>query len=336
MRVLIFGFLVFCVFGCNSASDELWLKVDMASLHDEGLFKPDEGDKISLAGSFNDWEAGEYYLQDIEDNWVYSYNLNELITEETGELEFKFVITSAKNRELVNGGWERIPNRSITPEDIRREQPVLNFNKPWSPLVTKKLSFRLNMSNQKVLGFFDPDMGDKVAVTGSFNNWNEEGVLLEPAEDSLVYQFTFPAEVRKHEPLVYTYLIIPGTGRNEKVVMPNKGREFINNRYYREELATEYFNNQKRVLRVELTEEWIAQKTLKQDDVLHLKLMWNGSQSRNYRMEPMGEGAYETALQIPETAADLKAKVMVNYEEEVYELNIIKVGLEGGSLLLGM
>lgn len=194
--------------------------------------------------------------------------------------------------------------------------------------------FRVNMSNQKVLGYFKPEMGDKVAVTGSFNSWSEEGIILEQ-QDSLVYGLTFPVKVRKYEPLVYKYIIIPGAERKEQFIMPNNGWEFRDNRLYREESLTEYFNNQKRVLRVVVSEEWLAQRAnLKQDDVLLLKLMWNGSQSRNYRLEPNGNGAYETALQIPESAADVGAKIIVNYEHELYVFDEIKVGVKGKTVVL--
>lgn len=192
--------------------------------------------------------------------------------------------------------------------------------------------FRVNMSNQKVLGYFKPEMGDKVAVTGSFNSWSE-GIVLKQ-QDSLVYGLAFPVKVRKHESLVYKYILIPDAERKEEFIMPNSGWEFTDNRLYREGSVTDYFNDQKRVLRVFITKDWIAKKAnLKQDDVLHLKLMWNGSHSRNYRLEPNGKGAYETAIQIPESAADVGAKIIVNYEQELYVFDKIKVGVKGKTVV---
>jgi hypothetical protein len=40
--------------------------------------------------------------------------------------------------------------------------------------------FRVNMSNQQVLGFFEPDQGDRVFVTGPWYGWPELGRELNP------------------------------------------------------------------------------------------------------------------------------------------------------------
>ena len=330
MRIVIIGVFLFLI-NCSAPEGKLFMHVDMASLHDEGMFKPENGDKLSIVGDFNNWEVNKHLLADDEGDWIYTININELPIDLDEELSFKFVVSSEKENKLTNMGWERITNRSITADEIKKEQPVFIFNEPWSPLVADTLSFRVNMSNQNVLGFFKPEMGDKVAVSGSFNDWDKTGIQLESTSDLLVYELTLPVEVRKHEPLIYKYQIISGVNREEELVMTNQGREFTDNRLYSENNSSDYFNNQKRVLRVVLTEEWLEQQnySLKQDDVLHLKLMWNGNQSQNYRLEPDAKGAYETALQIPESAADVKGAVIVNFHEEIYNMEHLLVNQKG-------
>lgn len=102
MRKIVLGIFLLFVGGCHSTDQELQIKVDMASLHDEGLFKPEEGDKLSIAGNFNNWQANEYMLSDNKGDWIFSLNMNELPVNE--ELNFKFVISSDKKRDIANGG----------------------------------------------------------------------------------------------------------------------------------------------------------------------------------------------------------------------------------------
>lgn len=342
IRIMILITGVMWLTGCRSNSDTLLLRVDMAGERDEGRFTPSSGDRLSLAADFTDWEAGELFLEDENGDWIYTTTLPANVFANSDTLFFKFVVVNEGNRDLPNSGWEVIPNRQVTRQVLEQEQPVFVFNEAWSPLVEKELSFRVNMANQQVLGFFDPEAGDQVAVTGSFlktdpakSDREEEGIELTPAETPLVYQVRFPVEVREQEPVLYQYRIIPGEERKEAAILPNRGLETSGPRRYREEPTTDYFNDQTRILLVEVSGEWLAQRTqLSPDDVLHLKLSWNGTQSRNYRLEANGNGSFETAVQVPESAADLEGEVMLNYEEEFYEIDEINVGMGGKKFII--
>ncbi len=334
MRVHIISIVILWI-GCSVQEEGLYLRVDMASVHDEGLFRPENGDRLSMVGNFNNWQSGKHVLTDEDGDWIYTIDGSRLpfITDE--ELSFKFVITPAGEDRTISEQWEYIANRSITKAELERERPVFVFNEFWSPMVPDTLHWRVNMSNQMVLGFFEPEEGDVVTVSGSFNDWAETGVPLKATADPWIYELTLPVEIRKHEVSVYKYRIAPGLDRENKPVMINRGQEFIDARVYANVIPTDYFNNQKRVLRVVLTEQWLERQkfSIGREDVLHLKLMWNGNQSRNYRLEPNGEGGYETALQIPESAADIKGEIRADFSTELYKIEEIKVTMKGKKIL---
>ncbi len=116
------------LFGCKESPESLLIQVDMAGQHDEGLFNPSAGDRLSLAGNITDWEAGELFLEDENGDWKFTAALPSNTFEEADTLDFKFVITNKENRDLPNSGWEVIPNRQVTREVIEQEQPLFVFN----------------------------------------------------------------------------------------------------------------------------------------------------------------------------------------------------------------
>lgn len=155
----------------------------MADQHDEGVFNPSAGDRLSLAGNITDWKASELFLEDENGDWKFTAALPSNTFEDSDTLDFKFVIINKENRDLPNSGWEVIPNWHITHNILQQQQPLfVFFNETWSPLVEKELTFRVNLANQQVLGFFASEAGDRVAVTGSFLGAEalEEQIVLAP------------------------------------------------------------------------------------------------------------------------------------------------------------
>tara|TARA_R110002124_G_scaffold286675_1_gene468227 strand:- start:2054 stop:2959 length:906 start_codon:yes stop_codon:yes gene_type:complete len=296
----------------------------MSAMHDQGLFKPEQGDKLSIAGSFNDWEPDAQNLMDEDGDWIFETSLSDTDFKET--TEFKFVIVSDNQMDLPNSGWEVIPNRQINVETLRNESPILTYNKPWSPLITEDLTFRVNMNNQKVLGFFDPEKGDKVVVAGTFNDWDEQGIRLDRIDFTLTYELTFPVQKRKHENTRYKYRI--SSLEMDEVI--NDGWELIDERIYTTSTGLEYFNNQKRVLNLTFSEEWIQEQTkLNKDDVFYAKLEWN-NETQNYRFTKNEiSNTYEVAVQIPEVITDVDVVIVKNLEEEIFRKENIIVPLNG-------
>ena len=309
---------------CTRVQDPPKIKVDMSAMHDQGLFKPEQGDKLSIAGSFNDWEPDAQNLMDEDGDWIFETSLSDTDFKET--TEFKFVIVSDNQMDLPNSGWEVIPNRQINVETLRNESPILTYNKPWSPLITEDLTFRVNMNNQKVLGFFDPEKGDKVVVAGTFNDWDEQGIRLDRIDFTLTYELTFPVQKRKHENTRYKYRI--SSLEMDEVI--NDGWELIDERIYTTSTGLEYFNNQKRVLNLTFSEEWIQEQTkLNKDDVFYAKLEWN-NETQNYRFTKNEiSNTYEVAVQIPEVITDVDVVIVKNLEEEIFRKENIIVPLNG-------
>tara|TARA_R110002096_G_scaffold278212_2_gene472216 strand:+ start:2102 stop:3097 length:996 start_codon:yes stop_codon:yes gene_type:complete len=320
--VVIFVHLMFI--NCTRVQDPPKIKVDMSAMHDQGLFKPEQGDKLSIAGSFNDWEPDAQNLMDEDGDWIFETSLSDTDFKET--TEFKFVIVSDNQMDLPNSGWEVIPNRQINVETLRNESPILTYNKPWSPLITEDLTFRVNMNNQKVLGFFDPEKGDKVVVAGTFNDWDEQGIRLDRIDFTLTYELTFPVQKRKHENTRYKYRI--SSLEMDEVI--NDGWELIDERIYTTSTGLEYFNNQKRVLNLTFSEEWIQEQTkLNKDDVFYAKLEWN-NETQNYRFTKNEiSNTYEVAVQIPEVITDVDVVIVKNLEEEIFRKENIIVPLNG-------
>lgn len=197
--LFLFGLLLAA---CQSNLQEINIRVDLSKEHDQGRFNPDNGDWLSIAGPFNEWEPGSIRFTDPDGDWIYEAVLQQqqLISD---TLVYKFILMSNQHRDLPNSGWEVIPNRQIAVSLLQLEQPTFTFNEPWSPLITKEVTFRVNMSNQQVLGFFDPKQKDQVMVSGNFNTWDEDGILLEPVGEGLVYTVTFPIQTSVHRPLLY-------------------------------------------------------------------------------------------------------------------------------------
>lgn len=327
-KLIIVIFIHLLLLNCTEIQDSPKIKVNMSAMHDQGLFKPEQGDRLSVAGNFNDWEPGQLELTDTEQDWVFEISVSDVNKKVNSEqeMEFKFVIVSDNQMDLPNNGWEIIPNRQISSSTLAQENPVLTYNKPWSPLVTEDYTFRVNMSNQQVLGFFDPEKGDKVVVSGTFNDWDEQGIRLDRIDSTLTYELTFPVQKRKHENTRYKYRI--SSLEMDEVI--NDGWELIDERIYTTSPDLEYFNNQKRVLNLTFSEEWMQEQTrLNKDDVFYAKLEWN-KEDRNYRFKKNEiSKTYEVAVQIPEVITDVDVVIVKNLEQEIFIKKGIIVPLSG-------
>ncbi|MEX0721256.1 MAG: hypothetical protein WD059_11350 [Balneolaceae bacterium] len=335
IRGIIFIYVLTLLSGCTGTAEEIAIRVDMSEQHDEGLFNPSAGDRLSLAGNMNNWEEGVIVFKDEDGDWIYEAIVKDKSFERQDTLEFKFVFTSKDNRELPNGGWESIPNRRIAISDVVTEKPVFTYNRPWSKSETHEVEFAVLMSNQEVLGFFNPEK-DKVVLTGSFMNWDPNGVEMEDRDGDTIYELILPVEINRNQPEYYKYRILK---ENEQSFgyLPNEGWEMIDNRsiterLQRSEIEVDYFNDQMRVVRFRIGEIWLMDSLnldIKKGDQIQISLE---STEQTFLTNPLikvEENLYETSIEIPPRMTNIKWKVLKNYQEAgdiVRSLNVNQLG----------
>jgi len=103
---------LFTLSGCYSGGTEKYtIAVDMSTEQKEGRFQPENGDYITLAGNFNDWNRNKLILKNDDNNLIYSTAIDRLLLTDdfnSDTLQFKFIHHSGDGREVANQGWEVI------------------------------------------------------------------------------------------------------------------------------------------------------------------------------------------------------------------------------------
>ena len=313
--ILITASLLILWVGCSKESATT-IKLDMSHERDQGRFNPDEGDIVSILGSFNDWEPGANLLKDPEEDWIFEIELKEV----SDTLEFKFAITSEVNLDLPNGGLEIIPNRRVAKTIIQNEGPVFLFNKNWSPIKTEEITFAVSMHNQEVLGFFDPAK-DKVAVTRSFLAWDAQGIQMDDKDGDGVYTKTVPVEINPDQPHLFKYRMIKADGFDGYV--PNDGWEIIDDRVVpRTKTPLQYFNNQQRIARFVIDTKWLEEQSedgIKLSDMFQIRFFVGEDSYLSNPLEETDSGHYETSVSIPLQVDKLIWMIVENQTVELIE-----------------
>jgi hypothetical protein len=294
-KVLYLLLIVFISSGCNEQS-KTTIKVDMSYERDQGRFNPEDGDLISIMGSFNDWEPGVSQLKDPDGDWIFEVELQNV----PDTLDFKFAMTSEVNLDLPNGGLEIIPNRRVAKTIIDNEEPVFVFNKNWSPLETKEITFTVSMNNQEVLGFFNPDE-DQVVVTGSFLGWDSEGIQMDDKDGDGVYIKTVPIEIDPDQPHLFKYKMVKPEAFEGYI--PNDGWEISDDRVVpRTKTPLQYFNNQQRIARFVIDTKWLEEQSedgIKLSDMFQIRFFVGEDSYLSNPLEETDSGHYETSVSIP-------------------------------------
>lgn len=87
--------------------------VDMHQAVDEGYFDGMRGDQVFVRGTFNDWSTHPApMMRDLEDpkgGIDYKITLN-IAGDEYERMEYKYYIQTYDGREILNNGWEQIPD----------------------------------------------------------------------------------------------------------------------------------------------------------------------------------------------------------------------------------
>lgn len=116
--------------------------------------------KVILAGSFNNWNEEEIKMHQQGNGWVITLDLK------PGIYEYKFI---------VDGNWNH---------DIKNPLYVLNQHETLNSilLVGKTITFNLP-------GYLE---AEQVILSGSFNNWNEDALLMKATERGWIIELPLP------------------------------------------------------------------------------------------------------------------------------------------------
>lgn len=327
------------VTACQSSTDEVLIRIDLSHERDEGRFTPESGDKVYIAGAFNDWDPEGLELIDGNWDWIAEAPFPAEFLPADDTLRFKFVIVSEHNRDLPNSGWEVIPNRSIPVSLLREQRPLFVFNEPWSPAIVRQVSFAVSMSNQQVLGFFDPAV-DEVVVSGSFIEWDPSGISLEDPDGDMIFEATIPIEISPNKPEPYKYRIVQPEARADEYI-PFEGWEQVDNRHIdvseqRDSLQVDYFNDQMRVARFVFSREWLMDSLLvdlKRGDVLQVNLKMGSDTFLSDPLIVTNRAQYETSYAIPLNSADIAWRLVKNQYSVLTPYQVIEINHKGRSLL---
>ncbi|MEQ9308000.1 MAG: hypothetical protein RLN90_00995 [Balneolaceae bacterium] len=281
----------------------------MSSQHDEGYFNPENGDKVAIAGFFNDWSPNSGFLQDIDGDWIYEYE----VKESTDTLEFKFIITSETNLDLPNSGWELISNRIISSSVVQEQQPVFEFNLPWRPSSYDEVEFSVSLNNQKILDFFDPEK-DHVVVSGTFIDWDPEGIQLWDDDKDGIYEIRMPVQMSSTKPHQYKYRIIKPSDYNGYI--PNGGWEQLDDRILiGEDIPRTYFNDQQRIARFVISECWMkdaSSNDIEANDLFQIRFYVGEITYLSGELIKTKDSVYETSVAIPMNVGTVRWEVIEN------------------------
>ncbi|MEP1307407.1 MAG: hypothetical protein ABJK11_09325 [Balneola sp.] len=331
------SFILISLLACSEQSRDFDITVDLANEMGAGMFEPEQGDSIFISGNFNDWSTTSHPLEASNNEWEYGINVNHLVnledvtTQVSDTLEYKFYIKSKNQSKLLNTGWESVANRKSTIGDLIIEKPAFVFNDLNPVEETRDVTFTVGMSNQQVLGFFEPDSGDIVVVTGSFINWDPRGISLQKTSREYVYTSSLPVPERNVE---YKYRILS----NRQEVSLNDGWEKISNRVLpasEKKTGFSYFDNTSRVLRFQLDCSNLIEKGNFAPDLgdqLQIKLKIDGQEVLSEMLIESEKNVFETSVIVPERVLNVEWKAILNLNESISNYKEIDTPIKGSTV----
>lgn len=274
------------------------IQVDLSAEIQAGRFRPEAGDRVLVAGGFDNWQGDGMLMEVGMEPAVHTARLP---VRGQDTLQFRFRIRTGDGRTLDGGGWEPLADRRHAVASLRAHQPVLRYGLAWESQVDGRVTFRVNMANARILGFFDPAGGDRVRLTGAFWNW-EDGVNLEPEGDGSTYSLTVPVRYTEGIPLTYRYRIIrtePGV-----VTDPWDGWE-SNGPHSRltDRPRTDFFNNQAHVLR------FIVRGSAGHAAGRFIELEQGGARWQTDALMQVAPGVHEAAIMLPGVSGPVEWRV---------------------------
>lgn len=338
IKKFFFGFTLLLSFTfCAKEKKEFDVKIDLAQELGVEMFSPDHGDSIFIAGNFNSWDNNAHVLKKSSRDWVYGIDVSDMVDLQNPEvqpndtLEFKFYIKSDNPSKLLNTGWESIENRKYMIGDLLIDKPTFLYNDINKIEEKKEITFTVGMSNQNVLGFFEPDSGDIIVVTGSFLNWDPLGIPLKKVSNG-VYSETIPIS-EDLKSIEYKYRILS----KRDTFHSDQGWEKRSNRVYflnSEEGNTNftYFDDLKRVARFRIAAEELIKRgefDPSQGNQIQIKLKLDGNEVLSNFLFPVKDFFYETAIVIPESVISIEWKLVKDLKNPLSDYITIEVPIEG-------
>ena len=337
IEILLFIFLLLAmiaVSSCNNTGGQRhFIRLDLSKEHDTGRFLPEKGDRVFLNIDFPSGEKSVLNLEDTDGDWIYQVLLNDIFkqsNEPVDTLKFVFFIETGDHRYIPNGGEEKIPSRVMLLNDIYDKKPVLIFNETFDDRKEAEVTFTVGVANQKVLGFFKPEEGDIIVVSGDFTKWDDRGIPMKGNYNDEIYSVTVPVKYSADRAVEYRFKILP----KRHVILPNEGWESgrrrnlqINKEIVRVPYAE--FNDLRRVARFIIDTKSFKDFNPLEGDILQIELMLDGQESLSDALVFIDDYQYETAVVIPLTVKDVKWRLVKNINQGLTEWQLVEVGIKG-------
>jgi hypothetical protein len=184
------------------ATADVTFRVNMRVKMVEGTFLPGSGDRVRVAGSFNDWGNSPDTLYDVlPTDSIYQ----KTITLTQGQaLQYKFLKTPR------GGDWEDGSNREFTVPSTNTVLPAVYFNNDSliSVPTSGNIVWRVDMRALQNIGWFNPGANDSLQVRGSFSAWDNTAPRLAFNPVSGLYQLTRAYTGQTFDDFFYKYFII--------------------------------------------------------------------------------------------------------------------------------
>ncbi|MFQ5627410.1 MAG: hypothetical protein ACE5I1_01515, partial [bacterium] len=191
------------------AQNDIIFQVNMRVKILENVFRPDNGDKLAIHGSYNNWSGSNDVLADADNDSIYSLKLN-LDAVRSLEIEYKYFIVRATGYSL---GEDFIANRKVALNNLPQELPAVFFDNDEvvnAPVAVGKVRFFLDVQVLKALGIFDPASDDTMQVRGPFNGWGffpENATLEQNIFDPDLYTLNASIAASPNTPILYQFYL---------------------------------------------------------------------------------------------------------------------------------
>jgi hypothetical protein len=319
--------------------------VDMSVQMRKGVFNPDGGDIVEVAGSFNNWAGPPAdTLFDADGDSVYDATVAIFGTPGVTEHEYKFLQRTAAGDVWEGDVGEGKSNRSFVHPfgDKATLDTVFFDNDAGIPGETVNVTFQVDMSVKILEGVFDPSRGDIVEIAGSFNNWQSPPAdTLFDADNDSIYTATVALEgvpgVTKHK---YKYLIRPTEGNDvwednipadRELVQPSEDT-VLPVVYFDDDQVVSIPATGNLVFQVDTTPiRMLGLFRREAGDSLHVRGVFNGWSSANRALAVMDRipGTETYFISIPYeglTGDNLFYKFFIEYEDSAFYANMSKSG----------
>jgi hypothetical protein len=321
---------------CSTPVDRGQVRVDMSTERDAGNFLPRSGDGVvlvSLPGPQNAWLGDTLALMDPKGDWQYRAPLSEVIrnanrplmAEDT--LSFFFAIAGSDGLRA-----EETEVRRVTWGALTGSAPLFRFGDAFGRSARATVRFVVDMNNQEVLGFFRPEAGDHVVVSGNFNDWTPEGLPLADLGRG-IYGASLPVSFDPSRPLEYRFRIRPG---NRRAVLVNEGWEIVSPRRISvrgssADAPLASFSDLRRIVRLSVSTANLASQVFDPDrDILQARFYFDDETVLSDALFELRRGHYETALAVPLTVERIAWQLVTDVGRRVLsDIEPLDVGPQG-------